>query len=376
MKNIIFNLPVLLSLTFLAACGSKNSDLQAPAETFSAVTLEAERTQSIKDPKVNILFVVDNSGSMKAYQEKFPRNMKLFIDRFLKESRLDYKIGVVPIYDSKYLNDQTIYRSGKRKMNALGELVSLKGLAADEKPGQVFITRDTKDAENVFLQTVQIGTQWGPEAEESFSPVLAIADERINAEKNQGFYDPEAYLAVIFVTDADDVTPGLSGEEFYQKLLQLKKGDRSKILIATALPNLNNHAVSCGKDGHGAVQSFPALMAVSGALYADLCTDNFGEHLAQFAQYLIQRVSTQKIALGFTPDINSLQVSYGAENSKDNERVIISRGDDGYLFDADKNEVILSPNLAVKGQQKSVIFVKAIPANLANYKNGRLQQVQ
>lgn len=376
MKKSIYGILIFLSFAFIVACGSKNSDLQAPAETFSAVTLEAERTQSVKDPKVNILFVIDNSGSMKSYQEKLPRNMKLFADRFFKESRLDYKIGVVPIYDSKYLNDQTVYRSGKRKMNALGELVPLKGLAPDEKPGQVFITRDTKDAENVFLQTVNLGTQWGPEAEESYSPVLAITDEHINVEKNQGFYDSEAYLAIIFVTDSDDVTPGLSGEEFYQKLLKLKNGDRSKILIAAALPNLNNHAASCEKDGHGAVQSFPALLAVSGALNTDMCTDNFGEHLAQFAQYLIQRVSTQKIAMGFTPDINTLQVSYGAANSKDNERVVIARGDDGYLFDADKNEVILSPNLSLKGQEKAVIFVKAVPANLANFKNGRLQEVQ
>ena len=376
MKKVILNLSTLLSLTLLAACGSKNSELQAPAETFSAATIAAERQQAIEDPKVNILFVVDNSQSMNAYQEKLPRNMKLFADQFFKNSRLDYKIGVVPIYDSKYLNDQTVYRSGKRKMNALGELVPLKGLSSEEKPGQVFITRNTKDAENVFLQTVLIGTQWGPEAEESFSPVIGVADEKINAEKNQGFYDPKAYLAIIFVTDSDDVTPGLSGEEFYKNLLDLKHGDRSKILIAAALPSLNNHSVACEKDGHGAVQSFPALMAVSGAVYADICTDDFGTHLAQFAQDLIQRVSTQKIAVGFAPDINSLQVSYGAENSKENERTVIARGENGYLFNADTNEVILSPDLNFQGQEKPIIFVKAVHADLGNYQNGRLKVIK
>lgn len=365
----------LLSLSVLSACGSKNSDLQAPPETHNYITVESEKMQSLGDPKVNILFVVDNSGSMKGYQDKLVKNMQLFSNRFFANTRIDYRIGVVPVYDSKYLNDKTVYKSGVRKMNALAELLPLKGLDPKDNQSQLFITRQTLNPKQVLEQSVAIGVQWGPEAEESFSPVLAISNPTINHDKNQDFYEQDAYLAVIFLTDADDVTPGLSGEDFYRQLVDSKGGDRSKILIAAAIPSLDNQSADCTKDGHGPLQSFPALLDVSGALRVDLCSPSFGSHLASFADALVQRVASQKIGLNFTPDITTLQVSYGPANSQESERVQIPRGINGYTFDPDKNEVSISPNFSSVGQSNSVIFVKAIPANLGNYQNGRLNQL-
>ncbi len=356
----------------LAGCNSVNSDLQAPKEKFNFITVKAEQSPTLADPKVNVLFVVDNSGSMKGYQDKLSQNMAYFSKKFFANARINYRIGVVPVYDSKYLNDQTVYKSGVRKMNALGELVALKGVAVNDKQNQVFITRETHNPAHVLQQTVAIGVQWGPEAEESFSPVLAVADDKINAEKNQGFYEKDAYLAVIFLSDADDVTPGLSGEEFYQRLVELKGGDRSKIIIAAALPNLNSTDDDCKTDGRGPLQAFPALLAKSGALYADLCSGNFGADLAKFGQYLVQRVGSQQIQLPFTPDITTLVVTYGTAESAEADRVVLSAGNNGYFFDADTNKVLISAELQVGRIPGGVVFVKAAPANLGNYKNGRL----
>lgn len=372
MKSLLSLTLNLSLLTVLVGCNSVNTDLQAAKEKFNLVTVKAEQSPTLADPKVNVLFVVDNSGSMKGYQDKLSQNMAYFSKKFFSNARINYRIGVVPVYDSKYLNDQTVYKSGVRKMNALGELVPLKGVAVNDKQNQLFITRETHNPAHVLQQTVAIGVQWGPEAEESFSPVLAVTDEKINTEKNQGFYEKDAYLAVIFLSDADDVTPGLSGEEFYQRLVDLKDGDRSKVIIAAALPNLNNKSESCKTDGRGPLQAFPALLAKSGALYADLCSDNFGVELAKFGQYLIQRIGSQEIQLPFTPDVTTLVVSYGSAESTEAERIILSPGNSGYFFDADTNKVLISAELKVERIQGGVVFVKAAPANLGNYKNGRL----
>ena len=200
MKHLLI-ISLAIGLLALSSCNSTNTDggsNSVPTEPVSAITIEATKTQAAGDPKVNVLFVVDNSGSMKGYQQKLSRNMRLFTDKFFANSRIDYRIGVVPVYDSKYLNDKKVYpRVGVRKMNALAELVPLKGLAPEDNQSQLFITRNTLNPKQVLEQTVAIGVQWGPEAEESFSPVLAIADDTINA-KNQGFYEKDAYLAVIF----------------------------------------------------------------------------------------------------------------------------------------------------------------------------------
>ena len=72
-------LPIVFSMLFLAACGSQNPDRQAPPEAKAEyVTVQGSQSTSLNDPKVNILFVVDNSGSMQGYQDKMARNIEFF----------------------------------------------------------------------------------------------------------------------------------------------------------------------------------------------------------------------------------------------------------------------------------------------------------
>ncbi|MEK6772914.1 MAG: VWA domain-containing protein [Bdellovibrionota bacterium] len=365
---------LILSAGFfiLQSCDVKSPQRQDTPETFGKVTTEESQSGSLPDPQVNILFVVDNSGSMKGYQAKLAENIELFANEFFDDARIDYRIGVVPVYDSKYLNDTKVYgTSGVRKMNALGELVPLVGLNSADK--QLYITRNTPNPKEVLKKTVLIGVQWGPEAEESYSPVLAITDPERNHNVNQDFYLPDAHLAVIFLTDADDVTPGLSAEDFYQRLVKLKGGDRSKVLIAAALPELSNNSANCAKDGKGPVQSFPSLLDVSNAIFADLCSDNFGKTLASFGNLLTRRVATQKFSIGYTPDIDSLVVTYGPKDQPEDQRQHLQREKNEYVFIPDSNEIILNPYLKLQRIENAKIWITAKPASLGNFKTGRLQ---
>lgn len=372
-KTLLNGLSLILASLLIQACGVSSPERQAPPETFTSLTDEVAKSEEMPEPKVNILFVVDNSGSMKSYQQKMSENIELFAERFFDNARVDYRIGVVPVYDSKYLNDKTVYKpSGLRKMNPLGELVSLKGLS-DSSSSSLYITRETPNPKEVLKQTVMIGVQWGPEAEESFSPVLAIMDEERNSSLNQGFYQQDAYLAVIFLTDADDVTPGLSAEEFYQKLVDLKGGDRSKVLIAAALPNLKNHSASCGKDGRGPIQSFPALLAVSSGIHADLCSQNFGATLADFGDQLVQRVAAQKKQLPYTPDITTLKVTYGPDENPEEQVLDRSKGD--YTFNPKTNVITLNPYLKLNKTPGAKLRITAKPVSLGNYKSSRYKKL-
>lgn len=375
MKSFILNFSFsIVTLLVLESCDVTSPLRQDKPETFSAVTSEKSQSSAAPDPQVNILFVVDNSGSMKNYQEKLSENIEQFANEFFDNARIDYRIGVVPVYDSRYLNDKKVYgSSGVRKMNALGELVPLVGLNSNTR--QLFITRNTPNPKEVLRKTVLIGVQWGPEAEESFSPVLAITDEMRNHNVNQDFYIPDAHLAVIFLTDADDVTPGLSAEDFYYRLVQLKNGDRTKVLIAAALPSLANTSSECSKDGKGPIQAFPSLLNVSGAIVADLCSANFGRTLASFGQLINNRVSTQKIAIGFTPDIDSLVVTYGPKEQSESERQRLERSHGDYIFFPETNEIILNPNLKLQANVESKIWITAKPVSLGNKKNDRIHTI-
>lgn len=374
MKSLSPLIPLIATALLLAACGGTSPERQGIPEVFQEESLSAMESQPLPDPKINILFVVDNSGSMQNYQTLLSQNIEKFTNTFFNNTRLDYKIGVVPVYDSKFLNDKKVYgTAGIRKMNPLGELVELKGVEPTNKK-QVYITRDTPNAKEVLKKTVLIGTQWGPEAEESFSPVLAITNKEINSEINQNFYDEDAYLAVIFITDADDVTRGLSAESFYQRLVDLKKGNAEKVLIAAALPKLSNNSENCVKDGRGPVQSFPSLLAVSGGIEADLCSENFGEELASFGKQILNRVGRQVITLPATPDIDSLKVFYAVKGAPDSERQYISRSINGYMLDPDKDQIIISPELKLTRVQGGEIQVVFKPVNYKNFQNGRLKQ--
>ena len=365
------------SMLLLQACDVTSPLRQDKPETFEAITTEQNQSAGATDPQVNILFVVDNSQSMRGHQAKLAANIEKFANEFLENSRIDYRIGVVPVYDSRYLNDKKEYRSGFRKMNPLGELVPLVGTNSAEK--QLYITRNTPNPKEVLKNTVLIGTQWGPEAEESFSPVLAVTDPQINNEKNQGFYIPEAHLVVILLTDADDVSPGLSAEDFYYRLVQLKNGDRSKVLIAAAVPNLakseefsSQAKTTCTTDGKGPIQAIPSLLRASGGIVADLCSDNFGTTLASFGQLLKQRIATQTISIGYTPDINSLVVSYGLKDQPESERQQLKRDKGDYILLPETNQIIINPDLKLQRIENAKIWITAKPVNLGNSKNGRL----
>ena len=380
MKNkILSSAVIILTLATIISCGKKSPQLQASSETFSDISDVVSFGTEIKKPKLNILFVVDNSGSMKPYQEKMAANIELFAEKFFSNSRIDYRIGVVPVYDSKYLNDEKVYpRVGKRKMNALGELTPLKGFSEVEsqqlQPSEkLFITPSTPNAAKVLKETVLLGVQWGPEAEESFSPVLAVTNNKINSEKNENFYQSDAYLAVIFLTDADDVTPGLSAESFYNELVHLKNDDPSKIIIAAATPDLENHSKECSKDGLGPIQALPSLLSISSGIHVDLCSKNFGNSLAELGDLILTRVNTYKTQLSFTPDITTLKV-YVGEKNQTNYRELQRPND--YVFLQDTNEILINPLLNLNSKSGlEKIHISAKPLSLGNYKNDRYKRL-
>lgn len=385
-----FHLAVLVllvaALFATTACNkSTNPQMQAPPEVYTPSDTSAPQLATAKDPKVNILFVVDNSQSMDAHQEMLKRNIDQFANQFFNNPRIDFKIGVVPVYDRRFLNDTSLYnyyetvngkrviKNGPRKMNQLGVLVPLKGKDGETLEGAPYITRDTPNAKEVLKNTVRIGTQWGPEAEESFSPVLeVIGNDSLNQQANAGFYDKDAHLVVIFLTDADDVTPEVTPYSFYESLVQAKGGDTEKVILAAALPGAKRNSASCRLDGNGPQYKFPQLMSIAEGVVADLCSSSFGEKLALLGEQMVQKVGAQRIKLGYTPDVN-LMVTYGTADTPVEKRQVIPRNaKTGYYFNPRTTEIVLSPNMKIDRVPGGQIFVTAIPVNYANLNNGRL----
>lgn len=190
------------------------------------ITEDGGQSQLDFNPQVDILFVTDNSDSMKSAQANLVRNIDKFADGIVKNRMIDYHIGVVSTWDSSER-----FITTKKDQYGIGELRFIKD-SKNQSFNKRFVTRN----ENALTaSTLDIGVaayaDGGPENEEFFSPLIAAMDKSGNGQANDGFFRPDAQLVVIFMTDADDSNSNISVEEMDRKLLAFKGDRRDKLSV-------------------------------------------------------------------------------------------------------------------------------------------------
>ena len=82
----------LLALS-ISSCSPTSPKLQALPDP--EVKTYNKGSFGIRDPKVDILFVVDDSGSMSNHQTNLSSNIGRFLEAFFGRVSIDYHIGVV-----------------------------------------------------------------------------------------------------------------------------------------------------------------------------------------------------------------------------------------------------------------------------------------
>lgn len=141
-----------------------------------------DTTVQIPQPAVDILFVIDNSGSMDAEQAAIARNFPVFAEYFAL-SGIDYHIGVV----STDMDDPS---SGGRLRRAAGVN---------------WIDRDTPNPSGVFSQMAQMGTT-GSATEQGRAAAWAALELNADLARNEGFEREDAELHILFISDEDDAS--------------------------------------------------------------------------------------------------------------------------------------------------------------------------
>lgn len=301
-KKILFT----LGLLSLAGCyaGDKTLVPQPPYEP-----VEIEESYSLKfEPKVDIIFVVDNSGSMSTHQQNLASNIALFTDSMDKNSFIDYHIGVI----STDMDDPA--ESGR-----------LQGSPA-------FVSKETDMGMQVLARSfVSLGTS-GNYIEKMAEPLYAAlgpGSERLNP----GFLRSEAFLVVILVTDAEDQSEGITGFKVYDALLRKKGGDKERVLGYAVLSYPNLFGDRCSKDGGddpvlnelfmsfftnahnskiaGNLPPLPGSRARLTNMFS-LCDIEYGQKLANIGEDIRYRVS-QRIPLPKLPVRGTIKLKYGSQ---------------------------------------------------------------
>lgn len=145
----------------------KGSALQDAHPGFETFDLRSER-------QIDILFVVDNSNSMKEEQTQLASAFEHFIHAFSRRS-LDFRIGI--------LTTEALDGS----------------LTANRKWPQPYLTPTTVNLTIEFQDAIQVGIR-GSKAETAFRPIIAAMKNPASAV----FFRPEAFLYIVIVSDEDE----------------------------------------------------------------------------------------------------------------------------------------------------------------------------
>ena len=300
----------------LASCTNKSSELVLPP-TITGEKI-SDNGVEVFDPSVDILFVIDNSGSMQPHQNNLSKNVSRFIQTFVSKSGLDFHIGVV----TTDMEDSSWNRNP-----CCGRLTG----------NPRFVERNTPNFSQALARNMVVGTN-GSAEEHSFDPVVAALTEPNLSTDNSGFYRPKAHLAVIFVTDAEDQSRvGVS--DFLNFLVALK-GDTNKVSVYGVIVPASE--TQCDRDTPGEtpdrIESLLAKVSNAGTNKMSLCSPDYGDKLASLGDDLLRRVGSL-IYLNRRPVSSTIRVTFGSQ-------VIPSDASVGFVYDASKNAIILGEKIA------------------------------
>lgn len=289
-------LAATLTVTVLGACeGSKNPPY-TPMEVITNDEVSEKPTDfNVFNPRVDILFVIDNSGSMQSVQQAMANNAQRFADEMSRVSILDYHIGVLSTD-----MDNCMFSGGGKKC---GFLV-----------GQpTFVQKSTPDLVTTLASRMVLGTN-GSATEVMFSPVMTALSTTMETGYNKGFYRQDAFLAVIFITDANEQSQ-YSPDDFMRFLVQ-KKGDPAKVLGYGVIRKLAEEKTCDGsEDLDDKLETFLGKVVngdVRQSNVLSLCDADYGPKLAAFAKDIVKRTAGS-VKLSRRPILRTLRVFYGTQ---------------------------------------------------------------
>ncbi|MGE3974581.1 MAG: hypothetical protein AB7F59_08660 [Bdellovibrionales bacterium] len=386
MNNSLFLKSCILSAGLLSvlACSPQNPRREAPLETNKVVEISADNNSEVEvNSKLDILFVIDDSNSMGPHQKNMSDNISEFVKAFGKNNLIDFHIGITKVFDSEIqLRKEENRTSRQVKITPAGQLLPLKapkGLEESIKGQPPYITKATPNYLKVLeaslkvCETAQCPPD-GPVFEESFSPVMEAFNETNLSGPNAGFYRPDAHLAIIFITDAEDATKGVSASRLSKYLEELKGGNSKLVsaygvLVPSSDPN-------CKRDnGNIPPTKIEKFLSHYGNLPVSLCSKSFGKDLAKIGIDLSRRIDRKVIPLKFVPQMNSLDdvlVTYGGQK-------INPDFETGWTYiphDAPGGPaIVLGDKLAIEYKENAKLRIRATPVRMENLTNGRTKKL-
>lgn len=191
-------------VAMLAACGptptrKDQTDVDAQPTPDSTVQPPLDAVSGPGCQAIDVLFVIDNSGSMGQEQTNLIANFPGFIT-VLEQSGLDYRVAVTTT-GRDYNYTMTFPVGGGIPMSQDGgdNGTMLKSPTMTRR----WIEKADADVSGTFSAVANVGVD-GPSDEMPLSAMRDAFEERMTDGTNAGFHRPEALLAIVFLTDEED----------------------------------------------------------------------------------------------------------------------------------------------------------------------------
>ena len=248
------------------------------------------------DNKVDVLWIIDNSGSMGGIQKNIVDNSKLFMQDFIKDKFIDWRMSVLSTdkKDSFYLG-----------LNPLFDRHYV-----DPDPSQ--------DLVSVFSSAVKrlgVGGDWS-------EYVFYNTHRALNETSMKDFFRSDAHLAVIMVTDEAEQSQRF-GAQFkpVQFLKDIKKNMvSSKILRFYGAFNFKDLKGCSRYQPLYAGSPFEKVITDTGGIVLSACDKKFGVGLAEVGKDIVSFAKSPYIALNERPDTKTLVVSFDGKVIKGGPR--------------------------------------------------------
>lgn len=216
---------------------------------------------------VDILMVVDNSGSMADYQAKVGALFSEFVE-FPNAAEMDYQIGVVT---TTVPPEEVVPEWG----------CTPPVIAEEPEPGNlvdgVIITPETADPAGSFDSLINVGI-CGSSDEMGLEAARLALTEPLVSTVNAGFLREEASLSLVFLSDDDDDSPYSVYE--YANSFSTLKGETVRDAFNISAFVIQDYTACEGyQDGvYGASsigQRYAYLAETTGGAIGELCADDY-----------------------------------------------------------------------------------------------------
>ncbi|QDK37334.1 VWA domain-containing protein [Bdellovibrio sp. NC01] len=281
------------ALAMLAGCAKGGGSYSTLADTAS-FTQEAVYIPK----KIDILWVIDNSGSMATSQTNLANNFQSFISRFNQYS-YDFHMSVVTTdgWEKEFFtSDKAKIRDGNGTTHS----------------GVFVMDKNTSNLSSVFATNAKVGINGNGDERAFESLYQSLGNEPYNV--SLGFRRADAFLAVIIVSDEDDFsnnTTSLHEDYNYSGLFPISKYTDFLDSYTGGTANGRNYSVSTISVQDAACRSqlmagdpnaaqkisqrYNAMADATGGVRSSLCSD-FGTSLQLISDKIIQLSSAFKLS--------------------------------------------------------------------------------